>query len=147
MKALSIRQPWAWAILHAGKDIENRTWRTPVRGRILVHAAKSMTAAEWGSALGFMHDISIAKPFPAGLALPTMSGLARGALVGTVEIADCVDDMREARSPWFTGDYGFVLRNPVAFDAPIPCRGALGFFDVPDHLISNAGQRLANLEA
>lgn len=26
--ALSIRQPWAWAILHAGKDIENRDWHT-----------------------------------------------------------------------------------------------------------------------
>jgi len=23
MKALSIKQPWVWAILHAGKDVEN----------------------------------------------------------------------------------------------------------------------------
>ena len=33
MKALSIRQPWAWAILHAGKDIENRDWRTDCADR------------------------------------------------------------------------------------------------------------------
>ena len=39
MKALSIRQPWAWLILHGGKDIENRTWATKLRGRVLIHAA------------------------------------------------------------------------------------------------------------
>ena len=32
MKCLSIRQPWAWAIIHAGKDIENRCWPTSYRG-------------------------------------------------------------------------------------------------------------------
>ena len=31
--ALTIRQPWAWAILHASKDIENRGWSTNFRGR------------------------------------------------------------------------------------------------------------------
>ena len=31
MKALSIRQPWAWLILHAGKDIENRDWKPRIR--------------------------------------------------------------------------------------------------------------------
>jgi hypothetical protein len=25
MRALTVRQPWAWAIVHGGKDIENRT--------------------------------------------------------------------------------------------------------------------------
>ena len=34
MKALSIRQPWSWLILHGGKDIENRSWRTNVRGPV-----------------------------------------------------------------------------------------------------------------
>ncbi len=31
--ALSIRQPWAWLIIHACKDVENRDWPTRVRGR------------------------------------------------------------------------------------------------------------------
>lgn len=47
MKALSIRQPWAWAILNADKDIENRDWRTNFRGRIAVHAAKTMTRDDY----------------------------------------------------------------------------------------------------
>ena len=39
MKALSVRQPWAWAIAAAGKDVENRTWRTDYRGLIAIHAS------------------------------------------------------------------------------------------------------------
>ena len=28
LKALSINQPWAWAIIQCGKDVENRKWKT-----------------------------------------------------------------------------------------------------------------------
>ena len=42
MKALSIRQPWAWAIIHAGKDVENRPWGTRYRGPLLIHASKTL---------------------------------------------------------------------------------------------------------
>ena len=37
--ALSIRQPWAWAIINAGKDIEYRQWRTSHRGLFCIRAA------------------------------------------------------------------------------------------------------------
>lgn len=50
-----------------------------------------------------------------------------GGIVGMVEITDCVST---SQSSWFYGQYGFVLRNPVALDF-IPCKGALGFF-TPD---------------
>jgi len=43
MKALSVRQPWAWAIIYALKDIENRGWPINYRGDILIHAAKTCT--------------------------------------------------------------------------------------------------------
>lgn len=35
-------------------------------------------------------------------------------------------------------DYGFVLANPVAFVEPIPCRGMLGFFTLPDDVLALA---------
>lgn len=38
IKALTIRQPWAHAIFHLGKDVENRSWRTRYRGPLLIHA-------------------------------------------------------------------------------------------------------------
>lgn len=115
MKALSIRQPWAWLILHGGKDIENRCWPTRFRGCFLIHAAKGMTRAEYED----VEDLSCLPPFEA---------LQRGGIVGTVEIVDCV---RESPSEWFCGPFGFVLRNPQ----PLPFRplkGALGFFEVSD---------------
>jgi hypothetical protein len=45
-----------------------------------------------------------------------------------VEIVDCV---KRSESKWFFGEYGFVLRNPIALPFT-PHRGQLGFFDVPD---------------
>ena len=38
---LSVRQPWAWLILQGLKPIENRTWSTPYRGPLQLHAGKS----------------------------------------------------------------------------------------------------------
>lgn len=57
--ALSIRQPWAWAILHAGKRIENREWRggCSYRGPVLIHASL------WPA--GFKLDKSPAVSIPA----------------------------------------------------------------------------------
>jgi hypothetical protein len=127
MKALSIRQPWAWAILHAGKDVENRDWRTDYRGPVLIHAGKLCTEAEYDSCMAFMHTISLRHPFAAGLRIPRRETLSLGGIVGEAEIVDCVT---RSNSPWFCGKYGFVLRNarPLPFQR---CRGALGFFD-PD---------------
>ena len=128
MKAISIRQPWAWAIFHAGKDIENRDWPTRLRGRIAIHAAKGMTLDEYQSAMSYVLDVN---PSFDWMTLPKETELARGAIIGTVEIIDCVS---ESRSPWFMGDYGFVLRNAFLLREAIECRGALGFWDVPEDI-------------
>jgi len=112
---LSIRQPWAWLICHAGKDIENRSWPTKFRGRFLIHASKGMTRLEyeevWTYSVG---------------SLPPFESLERGGIVGEAEITDCVT---RSESAWFFGPYGFVLANakPLPFH---PCKGALGFFHI-----------------
>ena len=125
MIALSIRQPWAWMILHGGKDIENRTWPTKVRGRVLVHAGKGMTHEEWGAAWEFAFGSGAgAKAFEAGVTSKTVE---RGGIVGSIEIVDCV---KRSDSRWFVGDYGFVLRDPQVLPFS-PFKGALGFFNVP----------------
>jgi len=126
MKALSIRQPWAWCIIHAGKDIENRIWNTGYRGPILIHAAKGMTRYEYEDCLAIAHRISITHPFPTGLILPAFEELDRGGLVG---MADLVDVVNGSANDWFEGPFGFVLRNvkPLPF---LPLKGRLGLFDV-----------------
>jgi len=118
--ALSIRQPWAWLIVHGGKDIENRSWPTRFRGRVLVHASKGMTRDEWAETYFAVAEIDSALADR----MPRPDQIERGGIVGEIEIVDCVSD---STSKWFGGPFGFVLRNPK----PIPfhpCNGALGFF-------------------
>src|SRR5262245_12286518 len=122
MKAISVRQPWAWAITFAGKDIENRNWPTRYRGPVLIHAAKGMTRDEDEDCLHALRDISRVRPFPTGLALPAFEELDRGGIIGYAEITDCIS---RSGSPWFAGSYGFVLANPQPLPFQ-PYRGQLG---------------------
>lgn len=125
MIALSLRQPWAWLVMHAGKDIENRSWATKFRGRILVHASRGMTREEWEDGFCTANCVGIDLMFPVFEALP------RGGVVGSVEIVDCV---ASSDSPWFGGPFGFVLRDPQPRPF-VPYKGRLGFFDIPDHVL------------
>ncbi len=126
MLALSIRQPWAWAILHAGKDIENRDWPTKVRGRVLIHASKGMTQDEWADGFETCRAASHLGKQEVNRLFPGHKQLDRGGIVGEVEIVDCVT---ASASPWFFGRYGFVLRNPKPLPF-VPYKGRLGFFEV-----------------
>lgn len=121
MKAISIRQPWAWMILNAGKDIENRNWRTSVRGTVLIHAATKINHLDYQKAMGFWENLGI----QTGPEVPPFMAYDRGGIVGQVDIVDCVD---MSDSPWFVGPFGFVLKNPKILPFR-PCKGALSFFE------------------
>lgn len=139
MKALSIRQPWAWLVLHGGKDIENREWRTRYRGLVLIHASGTMTREDYEACAIFVAGIY--DRLRLDFMIPEPGDLQYGGIVGQVEIVDCCtlgkqDDflvtagrMQRDWSPWFTGPFGFVLRNPQAL-AFQPCRGMPGLFDL-----------------
>ena len=127
MRALSIRQPWAWLIVNGYKDIENRTWATRFRGRVYVHAGRNVVPGDYPEQREYVRE--------SGIVIP--ADLPRGAIVGEVVIAGCVDC---SESPWFCGPYGFLLEAPKAYAVPIPCRGKLGFFRVDDSVVG--GYRL-----
>lgn len=132
--ALSIRQPWAWAIINAGKDIENRDWPTRFRGPVCIHAAKGMTKGEYAAANYHIQravgavDQSWLDRWHGVTAAPHR--LDYGGIIGVAEIVDCVE---ASESPWFFGRFGFVLRNARAVPF-IPVKGALGFFRWEAHL-------------
>lgn len=113
VKALSVRQPWAHLIVTGEKDIENRTWHTKFRGKILIHAAQSIDMQAYDHLKHFYK-------------LPPVKYLERGGIVGGVEIVDCV---KQHSSEWFEGPYGFVLQNPQKF-AFAKWKGQLNFFNV-----------------
>lgn len=128
LPVLSIRQPWAWAIMTVGKDIENRCWPTRFRGRVLIHAAKGCTQQEYLDAKDFILDAIDPKYRGVGIVFPGWKVMQRGGIIGVAEIVDCVND---SESPWFVGEWGFVLRNVEPLDF-LPCKGALGFFRLPN---------------
>ena len=103
MKAISIRPPWAWAILHAGKDIENRTWNTKIRGTIAIHASQSMSRPYYESAIEVIGKLA------PGAKIPNYEAMVRGAIVGLVELVGCEE---RTKSKWHVRDhYGFLLAN------------------------------------
>lgn len=127
-KALSICQPWAWAIINTGKDIENRNWATKFRGPVCIHASAYKPIQQ--DVDDFNEVFFRARPALedrgtiCGRYCEALS-FERGGIIGIAEIVDCVE---ASENPWFMGRYGFVLANvrPVPF---IPVRGLLGFFN------------------
>ena len=125
MRALSIRQPWAELILSGRKTIETRTWRTSQRGLIAIHA-------------GWIVDEDICALYGFDPA-----GLARGGLVGTVEVrgvfAFSAETWRDLRDQHCVPDedpagrVGWWLENPCRLGELIPLRGLPGLFPLePD---------------
>lgn len=125
MKALSIQQPWAWAILN-GKPVENRTWPTHFTGQFLIHASKKFDLFGYGWLLEH-RDLLTTE-------IPHRDLFQCGGFVGRSRIIDCVN---RYLSPFFFGPWGFVLTDshPTIF---VPYRGQLGFFDVPDEIANKA---------
>lgn len=124
--AISVRQPWAWAIVAGHKPVENRS---PVAVRFMervkslrsghwvaVHAAKGMTRDEYEEAAQFMASRGVICPPPAEL--------LRGGIIGSVRTVGVV---KKCPSPWFFGPRGILLEDARPCDF-IPAVGALGLF-------------------
>ena len=126
MKALSIKQPWAWLIGAGFKDIENRVWSTKFRGRIYIHAGKK-TDSKGAWLLWDDNQLRSLLPEYAQVQIPNLTTFwEQSAIIGEVDIVDCV---KSSDSVWFAGPYGFVLSNPMLYEKPIPCKGRLGLFE------------------
>jgi hypothetical protein len=121
MKALSIQQPWAFAILYLGKRVENRTWYTDFRGPIYIHAGKKFDR----DALEDLADDIRKLPEPRPQAIC-------GGLVGTATVVDCVrpDNVPLGQELWANGPWCFILDDVKPLDRAIPLKGRLGFFEV-----------------
>lgn len=141
MKALTLRQPWAWAVLHAGKWVENRTWRPPlamIGEPFALHAGfKEPEEADVATALRRASE--------SGLELERPAAFLRGCIVGVATISGFVEVNGKGQitttfpdasplaqaaivSPWFTGPVGMFLADVRALATAIPCRGMLGFW-------------------
>lgn len=120
-KTITIKQPWAALIAHGIKDIENRTWRTNFRGKVLIHVS---APKKFNVSLTDEQTI-LATPVLKSAFDGTMSF---GAIIGEVEIVDCVQNHP---SIWAEkGVWNWVLANPVLYDQPIHnVKGKLSFWE------------------
>ena len=125
MKALSIRQPWAWLILNAGKDVENRGSRWVYRGPVLIHVGASLTKDEyraWRTAGESMRS----DPEPRAK-VPEYSELKRGGFVGIVQV---LADLAAAGGA-IALEQGFELGDQIGVRAEMAEVGiAFGFLDL-----------------
>jgi len=133
VKAITIRQPWASAIflLDHAKDVENRPVRTKHLGPVAIHA-------------GFRWD-------PAGQeAVLRIAGrmyiqAATGAVIGVAQVTGChPTEPGCCDSPWAQPDARFhiTLANPVKLLDPVLCRGAQGWWNLPDNVEAEVNRQL-----
>lgn len=129
LKSLAIRQPWAWAVCIGAKDIENRTWVTEYRGPLVIQASaakQDVNAFVKGSKGKLKTD-----------------DMTFGALIGFAELVDVVPLCKSLEDNlWATGPYCWVLANARPLDEPIPYKGALHLFELPDGISDNIRQQL-----
>lgn len=134
MKALSIQQPYAFAITHGWKPVENRTWRTNFRGPFLIHTGKKELTDEVEGVLRRIAS-QIQRPYVEVAGLYSQRN-KRGGFVGAAVISDCVT---EHPSEWFCGPYGFVLEDATPFRGfvLIEALGQRGWFDAPASVVND----------
>ena len=125
MKAITIKQPFATLIAEGLKEYEFRSWKTAYRGKILIHAGRSV-------------DKEAMKKF-AGLGLE----YPLGCVLAKAELTDCVlvderlkEELRGKNAQVYSGTtenpewqgYGFRLENVEKVER-IPVKGMLGLWE------------------
>lgn len=145
---LSLTQPWATLVSIGSKKIETRSWSTPYRGWLAIHAAKGLSSI--GGKSGLWEQCE-GPAFQRGLRgwLPTT--LPLGAIVAVARLTNCVStgngteslfssQMPEPKSDEYAfGDYSpgrymWMLSDVIALPEPIPWKGALNLWKLPDGL-------------
>ena len=114
--AISIEQSQAAEILARSRPWPCRFWQTDHRGLLLIHArtrkpAKGVAASD--------------------------QGFGGNALVGVVELVDCISSAHPGDDPDEV-EYHWLLANPHTFVQPLPYAGRLGLFLVSERVVAAA---------
>lgn len=145
LRALTVRQPWAHMIAFGGKQTENRTWSTPYRGLLAIHAGAysgwDKAAETFPPAVDSWRRL-ITVPASGLLAAPlsreAFQYVKFGAVIAVADLAGCHHESTEepanSCSPWgMPGCYHWSLANVRALREPVPVRGKLGLWRLPDN--------------
>ena len=175
MKALTVKQPCASLIVERIKPIENRTWATKYRGRVLIHAGQDFSLFKnmWKLFSSEQSDVickdeKLAMQFTSAFwELSSWRQQSKffptSQIIGSVEIVDCVinhPSIWAEKTSWKNPGhlniknnkpiYNWVLANPIKFDKQIPCKGKLSFLEsgYDEIVCPNCGKiRLAQIKS
>jgi hypothetical protein len=127
MKALSIRQPWATLICKGIKNVENRTWKTNYRGKLLIHASSYKCPKDFVYRLPLELCSPLCNEITYGSIKP--DDFISGAIIGYVDLVDCIEG--DYDSLWAEPDcVKFIFENAYIFDKPITgVKGKLNIFE------------------
>ena len=126
MRALSVRQPWAWAIFYAGKDIENRSYKHKnCPETIAIHVATRSDSVD---------------NLPTEVRRPRPEDLQTGVIIGVVDVVEVVN---QHESKWFSGPLGWVLRNSRVLIEPIKYTGARRLWKVKPEVVRTIKRQLS----
>lgn len=165
MRAITLRQPWAWGVIEAEKDVENRTTditgsRKKYRGTVAIHVSQrgDLVSGLAGSA-GTMFDAQLlAASKGADWANPPWWKNV-GMIIGVVDIVDVhyasepqygltcggIDNSYGDAlcSPWAEPDrFHLVLANARPLTEPLPYKGGLGLRKLTPNQIAAVLERL-----
>ena len=150
MRVLTVRQPWAWSIVYAAKDVENRSRNVAggYRGAVAIHAG--LTAVDYDDPVWDKHEYRDA--FARETSVVRHRVDVRGGIIGVVDLVDvhlnhgdsgCGDTNQRttfrapACSPWGERNaQHLVLANPRPLALPIPFRGSLGLRKLDDDTVA-----------
>jgi len=121
-KVLSVKNPWAWLICAGYKDVENRTWKTNYRGKILIHTSKTNRYdCEGNKESLILHKIIKREDFDKFKNIES-------AIIGECIIVDCV---KNYNSVWAEKDvWNWIIKDAKLYDKPIEnIKGKLGVWN------------------
>jgi len=128
VRALTICQPWAWAIMWGPKRYENRGWYTDYTGPLVIHAGKSRKFMAEG--LRFLRSLKLDVP----------ADLDFGAVLGVVDQIGCVraaeTGSKGKPDPFAFGPWCHQYANPRRLATPVPYSGRQSFFSVPRDVVA-----------
>ncbi len=129
MRALTLSQPWAELVALGVKQFETRSWSTPYRGTLVIHAARKGSGGVTTAKLNEMADAwGFDRRVDYGAAIAVCE------LVDVRRVEDVYDDlsfMERRFGDYSPGRYAWQLADVRRFLLPIPARGALGLWTPP----------------
>lgn len=135
--AITVRQPWAWAILHAGKDVENRPWAPTYRGPVWIHASANQERL-WVPGAGDVHELYARAWRFHGERIPYGCIIGRVTITGVHHADECPAG---GCSTWAAPDqYHLQLADPITLEHPVKTRGKLRLWNPGADLIRKLGQ-------